>query len=77
MGEFIETLVTITGMVDRFLFSIGCILTIIFVVLKFTGRLEFAWYWIFSPFWIWLVLSFLRNQFIVKPAIKEKFGKKF
>ena len=68
-----SALVNISGMVDRFLFSIGMILTIIFVILKFIGKLDWAWYWILSPLWIWLILSFIRMQTIVKPSIKKEF----
>jgi len=68
-------LVNISSMIDRFLFSIGMILLIIFVILKFMGKLDWAWYWILSPFWIWLVLSFIRMQIIVKPSLKKQFNK--
>lgn len=67
-----SALVNLTGMIDRFLFSIGMILTIIFVVLKFMDRLDWEWYWILSPFWIWCILSFLKPQTIVKPSIKKE-----
>lgn len=31
-------------------------LTIIFVILKCTGHVEWSWYWVFSPIWIPLAL---------------------
>jgi len=69
-----SALVNISGMIDRFLFSIGMILTIIFVVLKFMNKLDWAWYWILSPFWIWFILSFVRMRTIVKPSIGKLTG---
>ena len=68
-------LVTLSGMIDRFLFSIGMILTIVFVVLKTFGWLEWAWYLVLSPFVIWFILSFIRMQTIVKPTIKKEYTK--
>lgn len=68
-------LVTLSGMIDRFLFSIGMILTIVFVVLKIFGWLEWAWYLVLSPFVIWFILSFIRMQTIVKPTIKKEYTK--
>lgn len=32
--------------------SIGIILTIVFVVLKLTGNITWAWIWVLSPLWI-------------------------
>ena len=71
-----SALVNISGMIDRFLFSTGMILTIIFVILKFMGKLDWAWYWILSPFWIWFILSFIRMRTIVKPSIKNELNRK-
>ena len=73
MSDF---LVNITGMIDRFLFSVGFFLTIIFVVLKFMGKIEWGWQWVLSPFWIYLILSFIRSRLIVMPSIEKDFGKK-
>ena len=69
-----SALVNISGAIDRFLFTIGIILTIIFVVLKFMGKLDWAWYWILSPFWIWFILSFIRMRTIIKPSIGKMTG---
>ena len=70
-----NALVNLTGMVDRFLFSLGMLLTIIFVVLKFIGKIDWEWKWILAPAWIYLILTFLRIQFIVKPNLKKKYEK--
>jgi len=66
-----EELVNVTGALDRFLFTIGIWLTIIFIILKLLGKLEWEWKWILSPFWMYLILSFLRAQLIVKPSIRK------
>jgi hypothetical protein len=68
-------LVNVTGIIDRLLFSIGIFLTIIFVVLKFIGIIEWEWKWIISPAWIYLILTFLRMKFIVKPTIRKEYEK--
>jgi hypothetical protein len=56
-------LVGLTGMVDRFLLSLGIYLTIFFVILKFVGKIEWEWKWILSPLWICLILTFLRLNY--------------
>jgi len=28
------------------------LLTIVFIILKFTGHFPHSWWWVFSPFWI-------------------------
>ena len=70
-----NALVNLTGMVDRFLFSLGVFLTIIFVVLKFIGKIEWEWKWILSPTWIYFILTFIRMQLIVKPSLRKEYGK--
>ena len=35
------------------------VLTIVFVVLKLTGLIDWSWLWILSPMWISLFCSFL------------------
>lgn len=70
-----NALVNLTGMVDRFLFSLGIFLTIVFVVLKFMGKIDWEWKWILSPVWIYLILTFLRMQLIVKPSLRKEYGK--
>lgn len=36
----------------------GCLgtLLLIFVVLKFVGLVDWSWWWVLSPIWIWLSL---------------------
>lgn len=35
------------------------ILFLIFLVLKLTGNIDWSWWWVFSPFWIPLLLLIL------------------
>ena len=37
--------------------SLGTVLTIIFVVLKLVGVIEWSWVWVLAPFWIGIALS--------------------
>ena len=37
-------------------FSLGGILTLIFVVLKLIGIINWSWWWILSPLWISIIL---------------------
>ena len=39
--------------------GLGTILTIIFVVLKLVGVIEWSWVWVLSPIWITVALSFV------------------
>lgn len=34
------------------LWSLGCFLTILFVILKFAGVIGWSWLWVLSPLWI-------------------------
>lgn len=34
----------------------GGVLTLIFIVLKLTGNIDWSWIWVLSPFWIPLVI---------------------
>ena len=36
--------------------GIAEILTLIFIILKFTGTLQWSWIWVLSPIWITLAL---------------------
>jgi len=38
--------------------SLTGVLFIVFLVLKLTGNLDWSWIWIFSPFWIPLLIIF-------------------
>lgn len=37
----------------------GTILTLIFIVLKLTGHINWSWWWVLSPVWIGLALVLL------------------
>lgn len=32
--------------------GVGTLLTIVFVVLKLTGNIDWSWWWVLSPLWI-------------------------
>lgn len=36
--------------------GLGTILSIIFMVLKLTGNIDWPWVWVFAPFWIPLAI---------------------
>ena len=65
-----DALVTVTGAIDRYVFSLGMILTIVFSGLKIFGIIFWPWTWIASPVWIWIILTVLRSQLIVRPFLK-------
>jgi hypothetical protein len=58
-------------MIDRFLFCVGLLLTIIFVVLRLLGKMNWGWGWVLSPLWIYLIVTFLRANLIVKPNLRK------
>jgi hypothetical protein len=37
--------------------GLGTVLTIIFVVLKLVGVIDWAWVWVLAPFWISVAIS--------------------
>ena len=37
--------------------GLGSVLTLIFVVLKFTGHIDWSWWWVLSPLWIGLSVA--------------------
>jgi hypothetical protein len=37
--------------------SFGSILGIVFIVLKLIGKIDWAWKWVLSPFWIGAIVS--------------------
>lgn len=39
--------------------GLGTVLTIVFVVLKLCGVINWSWFWVFSPIWISLAFSLL------------------
>jgi len=36
--------------------GLGTVLFLIFLVLKLTGHITWSWFWVFSPFWIPLLV---------------------
>ena len=66
-----DAIVNVTGAIDRYIFSLGVIVTIGLSGLKIFGIIFWPWTWITSPVWIWIILTFLRSQFIVRPALKK------
>jgi hypothetical protein len=36
--------------------SLGCVLLIVFLVLKLTGLIHWSWLWVLSPLWIGLII---------------------
>ena len=41
--------------------SLGGVLTIIFVILKLIGVIEWSWVWVLAPLWISVCLSLVIN----------------
>lgn len=39
--------------------SFSSVLTIVFIVLKLVGVIDWSWWWVLSPFWISLILVVL------------------
>lgn len=39
------------------------LLTIVFIVLKLTGNIDWSWWWVLSP--IWLVVAFISALLII------------
>lgn len=37
--------------------GIATVLTIIFVVLKLTGNIDWSWWWVLSPIWISIAVA--------------------
>ena len=37
----------------------ACLLTVAFVVLRLTNVIDWAWYWVLSPLWIYAVIFVL------------------
>ena len=37
--------------------SLGTVLTIIFIVLKLVGVIEWSWVWVLAPLWIGAIIS--------------------
>ena len=39
--------------------SVGTILTIVFIILKIIGFVNWSWIWVFSPLWISAILGLI------------------
>lgn len=39
--------------------SIASVLTLMFVVLKLVGVINWSWWWVLSPSWIWFVIAII------------------
>lgn len=66
-----DAIVKVTGDIDRYLFSAGFLLTIVLCGLRLFGIIHWPWRWITSPVWIWIILTVLRSQLIVRPSLKN------
>ena len=55
--------------------SILTILFVVFLVLKLTGSIDWSWWWVTSPLWLPLVLTFLILSIIFVASIIILFGK--
>jgi len=40
-------------------------LTLIFVALKLTGQIDWSWWWVWSPFWLPIVIMFGLGAFLM------------
>jgi uncharacterized membrane protein len=50
------------------------LLTIVFIVLKLIGQIDWSWWWVLSPVWIStiLVVSIIVFMFVLEKRMKEK-----
>lgn len=49
------------------------ILTLIFIILKLTGTIDWSWIWVLSPFWIsWILAIVLITLTLIVIIVKEK-----
>lgn len=53
--------------------TFGGIITVIFVVCKLIGQIDWSWSWIFAPLWISAVLDIV-IFFIISAIIEGKMG---
>jgi len=51
--------------------SFGSLLTLVFIVLKLTGVIDWSWIWVLSPLWISAILILI--GVIILCLIKRKF----
>ena len=62
-----QAIVDATDKMDRYLFSGGFALGVVLCCLKIFAVIDWSWLWITAPIWIWVILTILRAQFIVRP----------
>ena len=55
--------------------NLTTILFVVFLVLKLTGNIDWSWWWVTSPLWLPLVLTFLILSIIFVASIIILFGK--
>lgn len=53
------------------------ILTIVFIILKLSGRIDWSWIWVLSPMWIGTALAIIIGviMLIVAEIIEHKYRK--
>ena len=52
------------------------VLVLIFITLKLTGNITWSWWWVFSPWWIGIALSFILFLFALGVnALGDGYGK--
>ena len=66
-----EAVVNVTEAMDRYIFSAGFVVTVVFCGLRIFGIITWPWLWITAPVWIWVILTVLRSLFIVRPWVKS------
>lgn len=50
--------------------SLSTLLTIVFVILKLTGTIDWSWWWVFSPMWItWSLILIVAIFLVTLPSI--------
>ena len=66
-----QAIVDATDKMDRYLFAAGCALAVALCCLRILAVIDWPWRWITAPVWIWVILTVLREQFIVRPWKKK------
>lgn len=47
------------------------LLTIVFIVLKLTGNIDWSWWWVLAPLWITLLLFLLVILFVLIFTLRD------
>lgn len=45
------------------MYTVDFVLTVVFIVLKLVGTINWSWWWVFSPTWIVILLIFFYHFF--------------